>query len=856
MPSDRPKLQIVREVAPPQGSVRTDCLHCGLRIPARGVERGDQFCCDGCRRVYELIGDRGLEQYYELRRGETVPPATLRPDGMAWLEPLLLEAGERDESIVAGAAVPDASRRDDERGAPTAGAPAESATGLRRLTLDVQGIHCAACVWLLRELYLRQPGAVDLRINPSLGQAELTWSAGQTDVRGYLAEAERFGYRFGPRRKARSPHSQTLLIRMGVTAAAAMNVMIFSFTFYAGLGPQDGRIYSVFGQLNFLLTLFAVLAGGWPFLRAAVNGLRRGLIHLDVPIALGILLAFAGSVYAHVIDGPRAAYYDTVATFVTLMLVGRWLQERVLERNRNTLLSADGLDHLMVRRVRGESIESVPARTIAPGDELWIVPGDLVPVAATVLHRPAELSLDWITGESAPRRFMPGERLPAGAVNAAEVTVHVAALETLAESNLSDLVGGTEEEDERQRRRSASGERWWNRVGTIYVLGVLSAATTGFLLWIGRGMEDAIRVTVSILAVTCPCALGLAIPLAHELAHLGLKRQGIFLRRGSFLDRALHVRKVVFDKTGTLTFGRLVPSPEAMAVLRTLPDAAIVPLYNLAVRSNHPVSRALAEAIRRERPEEARVVESGDPDDATPSREVHEVAGFGLRGSWSGRVYRLGRPAFAEPGPPAAIEAETWFSVDGKRLAAFTFVEEIRPDVLDELRGLRAEGMDVHLLSGDRQEKTRAVAERLGIAPGRFEGELDPWAKAERIRALDQDDTLMVGDGLNDAPSFDAAFCTATPAVDRPALPARADLYFLGEGIGAIRRSLLLARRLRGVVRANLGFAAVYNAVALTLCFTGRIDPLVAAILMPVSSLIVVGHTAWRLTGRRLAWMS
>lgn len=789
--------------------------------------------------MYELIGDRGLQQYYDLRRGDTGPPATLRPDGLAWLEPLLLEAGE---------------------GSPPRATDSGAAT-LRRLTLDVQGIHCAACVWLLRELYLRQAGAVDLRINPSLGQAEFTWSAGQADLAGYLSEAERFGYRFGPRRKSRSAHAQTLLIRMGVTAAAAMNVMIFSFTFYAGLGPSDGRIYTVFGQLNFLLTLFAVIVGGWPFLRAAWTGLRRGLVHLDVPIALGIILAFTGSVYAHILDGPRAAYYDTVAIFVTLMLVGRWLQERVLERNRNSLLAAEGIDHLMVRRVRGESVESVPALEVAPGDELWIVPGEFVPVAATVLHRPTDLSLDWITGESAPRRFVPGDRVPAGAINATEATVHVAALETLAESNLADLVGGGERADhgraeEQRARLASSGERWWHRVGTIYVLAVLVFATAGFALWIGQGVEQAIRVTVSILAVTCPCALGLAIPLAHELAHLALKRRGIFLRRGSFLDRALAVRKVLFDKTGTITFGRLAPRPEAVAALHALPEETASILYNLAARSNHPVSRALAEAVRRERPEAAIVVESAEEE------EVREVPGFGLRGEWGGRTWRLGRPEFAAPAEGLAahdvgeIESVTWLSVDGRRVASFGFVEEMRPDVVEELRGLRDDGMEVHLLSGDQAGKTQAVAERLGMEPDRFEGGLDPWSKAERVRALDRDDTLMVGDGLNDAPSFDAAFCTATPAVDRPALPARADIYFLGEGIGAVRRSLLMARRLRSVVHANLVFAVAYNVVALTLCFAGRIDPLVAAILMPISSLTVVGHTAWKLTGRRLAWMS
>ena len=361
-----------------------DCIHCGLPVPASLRANGESFCCSGCARVYELLNEAGLTRYYDLRPDHGAPVATLRPDSFAWLD--------EHESAARGPAA--------------------------TLSLDVQGVHCAACIWLLRELLRRWDGGLDLRLNPSLGQAELTFVPGRFDLRGYLREAEAFGYRFGPRRKGQGSISHGMLLRLGVSAAAAMNVMIFSVCFYAGLGPSEGPIYRLFGRLNLVLTTLAVLVGGSVFIRAALRGLRRGVVHLDLPIALGIVLAYSGSVYAYLRTGPESTYFDTVSAFVTLMLVGRVLQERILERNRNSLLAAEGIENLHTRRFDGGAVASVPASSIREGDELWIVPGDILPVEATLATVGGEVSLDWITGESEVRAVRQDDRIPAGAFNA------------------------------------------------------------------------------------------------------------------------------------------------------------------------------------------------------------------------------------------------------------------------------------------------------------------------------------------------------------------------------------------------------------------------------------------------------
>ena len=348
--------------------------------------------------------------------------------------------------------------------------------------------------------------------------------------------------------------------------------------------------------------------------------------------------------------------------------------------------------------------------------------------------------------------------------------------------------------------------------------------------------------------VTCPCAIGLAVPLAHELVHVALRRAGIFLRRQSFLDRALRVRTVLFDKTGTLTRGRLALLPEALAALAALPAETRAVAAAMASRSNHPASRTLAAALGDAAPAAV----------ADPSL-LEEVPGQGMRWERGSAQWRLGRPEFASPGEASArpaADGETWLARDGVPLARLAFAEEVRADVPDELARLAAAGLEVRVLSGDHPERVRALARRIGLREECVEGGLSPEAKAARVQEIDRRDTLMVGDGINDAPSFAVAFCTATPAVDRPHLPARADLYYLGDGVAAVARALAAAVRLRRVVWANLAFAFAYNAVALTLAFAGLVTPLLAAVLMPASSLTVVGHTIARTAGRRWLWRS
>jgi len=790
-------------------SAPRDCLHCGLPLSPALRRRGDAYCCSGCETVHTLIRDGGLDAFYAIRRGAGVPPAVTGEASMVWLDPLLDAAGG----------------------------------GVLRLALDVQGVHCAACVWLLQSLFRRYPAGRSITVNPATGKIDLVWDAGAGDLRDWIKEAGAFGYRVGPSLKPGHDASRGLLVRLGVSAAAAMNVMILSLCYYLGLRPADGFLYPLFGWLSLALATVAVAVGGSLFVERALRGLRRGLIHLDLPIAAGILLAYWGSVLAFLHRGPEASYFDSVSVFVTLMLLGRWLQERVLDRNRSAVLAEGGIEGLTARRHTGRHLETIGVEAIRPGDLLSVVAGDVAPVRGTLVSEAAALSLAWIDGESRPVARAAGEEVPAGAVNAGSAPLRLRAAERFETSRLQALLAGPPRDD-------GPGRALWGRFSTAYVAGVFVLAAAGFLARLGAGPDAALRTAVAVLVVTCPCALGLATPLAYELAHLGLRRRGVFVRSGGFLERARAVRKVVFDKTGTLTLGRPALTEDSRNGLARLAPEDRAALADLTARSNHPLSRVLAaeltadqdDGVRLDRPRVA----------VTPEAAVVETPGQGLE-LQNGKRYRLGRRAFAM-GPEAGAEvdgAEAVFSADGRELGTFAWAETAKADAAGEIRALGERGRAVYILSGDREERVQAMAARLGVPAAHARGGMTPEAKLAWLRDLDHGDTLMVGDGLNDAPVLAAATCSGTPALEHPAIPARTDFFFLGESLAAVRWCLTAARRLDRVVRINLTAALAYNLAAVTFCYLGWVTPLTAAVLMPLSSITLVVFTSTALSPSR-----
>ncbi|MEC7526365.1 MAG: heavy metal translocating P-type ATPase metal-binding domain-containing protein [Myxococcota bacterium] len=758
------------------------CLHC--LAPLEGPEaRAHGFCCRGCERVHALLSREGLDRYYELRRGAGLPVGELAGPSLeleAWMQ--------AQEARLAASAGP----------APVA--------------LDLQGVHCAGCVWLI-DTVARREGALRCDVSATRGRLELV-AAPSFDLRAFVRALASLGYRAGPPLKRARAGLDGLTVRVGVTAALAANAMMLSLAIYLGL--EDGPLHATVRDVAFALGAAAVLVGGGPLVRAAIEALRRGVLSLDLPIALGLLLASIASV-ASWVRGGDAGFADSLAVFVALVLGGRWLQERMVAIDRDRLLATDGAEGLVTRRVTDGGVEMVRCMEVRRGDRLLLAAGDLVPVEA-VLEDPCLLSMDWIDGESQPRDAAAGTVAPAGSFVAGARAARAVVAKDFVESSLHDLLRTPPD-----RRR---GDLLDRLVGPAYVLIVLALAGGGAALWLAlEGPGAALSVATAVLVVTCPCALGLALPLAHERTLGMLRRAGVYVREPSALARAAGVDRVVFDKTGTLTFG--APRLADAGPLEALSEAERAIAYRLAAQSSHPKAAAVSSAL---------------PAVSLEGAPVHEQPGAGVQVRIDGALYRLGKPSWAAPGRDHGA-ADLVFAKDGAPLARLETVERPRPGAEDEIAKLAEAGYPSFILSGDAPSRVQALAARVGVPEERAFGGASPREKADWLAARDPERALFLGDGLNDGPAADVAGVSGTPAVDRPFMPARTDFYFVTAGLGAVRALLGAAARLRRTTRGILALAVVYNAVAVTLALAGRVEPWTAAALMPAGSLATLAYT-------------
>lgn len=806
-PSRSARASEVKEPARAKDSVL--CAHCGASLAgAQGP-----YCCEGCKAVAEILRDRGLLRYYDLRGERGVPVAVAGPSRGAgeWLS--LLEADLAQKS------------------------------GLVPVQLDAQGLHCSGCVWLVDEMF-RQTGARGRAItNPIRGTIDL-FVTPAFPLRRFVEDIERLGYRLGPRR--RNEVGSDLVLRMGICIALAMNAMIFAIALYVGV--EDPKLYWLFHALAFGLSVAAFGVGGIVFVKSAVRALGNGLLHLDLPIALGLILGYAGSIYSFFFDGARGAYFDTLTVFTALMLTGRFLRQRVLSKNRAQLLEDGGIEGLLARRIAAaegghDRVEIVPVSRIEKGDTLLVSPGDVVPVAATLLDATASVSLDWITGEAVPHHLDRGDSVLAGACAAGESAIRVRAEEPFEASALLELLR-TPTVADREGESVSPFERliarWW-------VVGVLVAAAIGFgsWLWATHDVTRSLSIAIGLLVVTCPCAFGIATPLGQEIVLARLRKQGLLVRASRFLEKAASVTRIVFDKTGTLTTGELELADHGALLALDPSDRAV--LYNLAARSSHPKSGALRNAVPT------------DDQRYEASLSAVEIRGAGVETVKDGRRFRLGSRAFVTEGSDVGdsttdLEGDVAFGVDGRLLASFRTDERLRPDARAEVDALRALGSDVLMLSGDREDRALEAADAAGIDRAKVHAEQTPEEKAAFIRATDRGDTLMIGDGINDSLAVVAAHCSGTPASGRTFLAARADFYLLTAGLRPVRLALLASRALKRTIRRNLTLSLTYNAIAIGLAYAGLMSPLVCAIFMPASSLLTIFHTTRSLAGEGDSW--
>lgn len=705
----------------------------------------------------------------------------------------------------------------------------ESDDGSRRIDLALDGMTCAACIVEIEQAMQKLPGVARARVNYSNSRLALGWKEGEFDPAVGVEQLRRMGYVAHPFELAEAEsrdaeHARHLLRCLAVAGFAAMNVMLLSVSVWAGnVSDIEPATRDLFHWLSALIALPAAAFAGRPFFTSALGAVKRGSLNMDVPITLGIVLALAMSV-VETAHHAHNAYFDSALMLIFFLLVGRYLEQTMRQRTRAVAGNIAALRSPLATRIGADgALLQVPTARIAAGDVVLVRPGERVPVDGTIVAGASEIDESIVTGETRPRNIAPGAEVFAGTLNFSGA-LHVRARAAGA--------GGFLDEIEKLLEGAASARSRYvglaERASKIYAPVVHLAALTTCAGWLlaGASAHDAIVAAIAVLIITCPCALALAVPAVHVVTSGTLFRFGVLLHGVHAVERLAAVDTIVFDKTGTLTLPEL-----RVANAQDHPAAVMETAARLARSSRHPLARAVAQECA-----------TGAPFD-----EARELPGAGVSAMVDGVEARLGSAAFcgldavdADAGGEAG--ASVIFYRRGEDRAVFRVRQALRSDAAEIVAGLAAMGFAIEIISGDSPQATGAVAAALGVE--RWSGAARPSDKVARLEQLKSEGrkTLMVGDGFNDAPALATAHVSMSPVSAADVAQAAADAVFLGERLAPVARALEISRLARRLMRENLAIAVIYNAIAVPLAIAGLATPLIAALAMSGSSLLVTGN--------------
>jgi Cu2+-exporting ATPase len=778
------------------------CAHCGLPVPFGRTA----FCCDGCKTVYSVLHEHGLNRYYALAR----------------------EAGGSRPAKVTG-------RRHEEFDDPAflARACTELRDGLRATDLYLEGVHCAACVWLVEKIPAVIDGAIEVRLDLPRSRARVVWDPAKTKLSEVAVAIDRIGYPVHPYRggraaEARQREHRGLLLKIGVAGAVAGNVMAIAFGLYGGfLHGIEPEYLRLFRWTSLIVAVPSVFWCGGTFFRGAWSSLRAKTLSMDVPIALGLFAGYAqGAV--NTIRATGEVYFDVVTTLVFLLLTGRYL----LKRRHGTAVEATELlsslspssAHALSDGVQRE----VPLEALVPGMRVAVLTGETFPADGRITAGRSNVDLALLTGESRPVDVGIGDAVHAGTVNLGG-RVEVAIESTGEDTRVGRLMRLVED----SAKRRAPIVRLADRIAGRFVVIILALAAATLAIWWHVSPQLAFDHAIALLIVTCPCALGLATPLAISAAIGRAARAGFLVRGADVIETLSRGGRMILDKTGTLTTGELsVVGYWGCEEARSLAAAA-------EAHSSHPVARALATS----RPP------------AMGPVEIEETLGGGVVGRVGRHALVVGSPAFLATRfpafPPAVAErVDAWsrdgltpvvVAVDGRVCGVFGLGDPLRDDARDAFHALRALGYTPSILSGDHPGAVDALSRALDVPPQCARGGVTPEGKVAAVLEQKRTSTVvMVGDGVNDAAALAAADVGIAVHGGAEAAFAVADVFVTRPGLNRLVELVEGSRRTMRVVKRNLAVSLVYNVVAIALAMTGLINPLLAAILMPLSSLTVI----------------
>lgn len=802
----------------------SECIHCGLPIPEEGQRTGERFCCTGCQSVHAILHESGLDEtYYRLR--DASGKKSMRQPAKTGHQTGLLD--ELDSEVF----LENHSTRLD--------------GGTYRTNLYLDGVHCAACVWLVERLPEELEGVSNAHLNLPRARLTIDWNPAQQDLSGIAGWLASFGYAVQPRvdgeEAPESREERRLLIRMGVAWALAGNIMLLAFALYSGLGDENPNLFHAARGLSTALAIPAVFYGGAVFFMKAWHSIRLSWklrtirhLHMDTPISIGILTGFGASLYATV-TGTGDVWFDSVAVLIAALLSARWLQ---LRARRMAGDSTERLLALLPTLARLPGGKTVRADDLKEGDHIVVRAGELIPVDGSIVEGSSLINSSILSGESVPQRHGRGALVHAGTTNETE-TLIIAVQSAGHATRIGRLLSLVSNPDADSTRILSLADR----IGGLFTISVLGIAILATISWSIIDPDETVMHLVAFLVITCPCALGMATPLALAVGTGRAARRGIFVKSESVVDGLNHIDTVILDKTGTVTEGR-------MSVTSVVGDESLLSIVaSIEQESNHPIARAIVRFSPEfsEVPVSSIAHHSGNGLSATVEWPDGGAAPMRVgRAEWVFEILSISendletlRRAIHEAtrrGETVVVAGST------DRFLLINLTDPIRDSSAPLIRALQQQNIRVILCSGDDERTTRNVGEALGITHRDALGRHSPEDKQRLVAELQSSGCLvaMVGDGVNDTAALKEADVGIAVASASAASRVAADAYTTRPGLEAVVELIRESRGVLSVVRRNLGFSLFYNIAGGAAALLGFVTPLFAAVAMPISSFIVV----------------
>ncbi|MCB0327528.1 MAG: heavy metal translocating P-type ATPase metal-binding domain-containing protein [Bdellovibrionales bacterium] len=753
------------------------CKHCGNDIPS--LWKGTEFCCSGCQYVHRLIVEMDLSSFYDLRPKKIYSLSNVfrRRQDLSWLQ-------------------------------------AEFEKQEKKLTISIEGIQCVACVWLIQKI-ASSMGLQSVEINTV--QSTLTFSQvkeKEKEILNFCEKIQDFSYRPYPFSREKRKQLSSDFVTLGIAGFLAMNSMLISASTYLGLNESDQVLYPLLSHLNALFAGLSVFYCGKGFLRRSYSCIQSGVFHFDIPIAFGMLCAFFGSLYHHFFIGFDQSYFDTISIFVFLMLLGRHMQHRWIEKNRNVL---SGIDQLIGKKIyrMDPNLQQISYSEIKKGNFLWVRNGETIPVSSRVkkisgVHR---IDTKWVSGETQIKQIKEGEILHAGSRIVDGGAIEIESLEDFSHSSLAALTKGMGHQDD-------GLDKIWETFSKRYVYVVVFLCLSAALFWVFKAdRQRGLWSVVSISVLTCPCGIGIALPLARSRALAQLFSMGVSVRNAKVLDGMSQVRSILFDKTGTLTLSDMVilNSQELIA----LPHMEKSILFSMLAHSHHPVSRAVFEFLLGSQLELIRF-------------EVEEVVGKGLYASHRGVDYFFGRDEILDRGRSVFIKNKTTLvclEISEQKLEKF----EAMKNYFDQ------RSVQMVLVSGDKKENVQGFARDIGIDVAHCYAQILPKEKAQITKRYQENGpTLFLGDGLNDISAFAQSDYSGLALSQDYSATELVDFSFQSVDLQWLEKFHQLSQKWKKAYQHSMIYTVCYNALVLPFAVAGMLSPLMAAVLMPLSSIVIV----------------